>query len=443
MISNQFTRTVTLENSSIISEGITLDLHEVPGSEKVVIDENNNTFPEIALVSTQALREYLAHLWKQYKTGSRALKTAILDEIVRNCGLHRKSAVRAMRSNYPPRSFHGYRGGRKKLYSSRSKEHLVRLWKTMGFICPERMVAALPEWLPHDSHKDLSDEVKTELLRMSVSTIRRFLTEARAELKRKQNTGTRRGIRTFIATVPIRNLGEQPTELGHCEIDCVAHCGGSLSGHFAWTLTVTDILSGWTECEAVWAKDAEHIVSALKLIEKRLPFTLKALYADNGSEFMNEEMVVKFAKLGRKIPIQVFRSRPYKKNDQAFVEQKNYTHVRHLFGYGRYDWKKSVGHMNDIYRKEWRALQNYFLPQQRLVEKQRQGSKVRRKMSKAETPYQRLQKLLCETSYRELTRDKERTSPFRLRHNQRLKVKRLNAYYRHTMTKQEWGRMAL
>jgi hypothetical protein len=278
---------------------------------------------------------------------------------------------------------------------------------------------------------------------MSISSIRRYLEKPRAELKRKMNTGTKRGVKKFIAKVPIRNLGEQPTELGHCEIDCVAHCGGSLSGEFAWTLTVTDLLSGWTECEAVWAKDAHHICQALRLIEKRLPFTLKALYADNGTEFMNHDLVEKFAKNGREMPIKVFRSRPYKKNDQAHVEQKNYTHVRHLFGYGRIDWKPSVGHMNDIYRKEWRALQNFYLPQQKLIEKERIGSKIRRKMSQAETPFSRLTRLLSSAEVKSLATEKEPLCPFRLRHNQRVKLKKLNSYYKNSISKEQWGRMAI
>lgn len=438
-VANQLIRSVT---EGVISCENNLAGLEVPGCGKMVFDQENHN-PEVTLVTTQATREYLAHLWKQYKTASRALKMAILDEVVRNCGMHRKSAVRIMRSNHPPRAFQGYKGGRKRQYSNRAKEHLVRLWKTMGYICPERLKPALPEWLPHDLHKDCDAGVKSELLAMSISTIRRYLEKSRAELQRKMNTGTKRGVKKFIAKVPIRNLGEQPTELGHCEIDCVAHCGGSLSGEFAWTLTVTDLISGWTECEAVWAKDAFHICQALRLIEKRLPFSLKALYCDNGSEFMNDGLVEKFAKAGRKTPIKVFRSRPYKKNDQAHVEQKNYTHVRHLFGYGRIDWKPSVGQMNDIYRKEWRALQNFYLPQQKLIEKQRIGSKIRRKMSIAETPFTRLTRLLSEAEVKRLTNEKALHCPFRLRHNQRLKVKKLNSYYKHNVPKEQWGRMAI
>lgn len=438
---NQFIRTVTLESVSLGKLSVSLErwLRKAPEWGTMVFDQENHKFPEVTLVTTQTTREYLAHVWKQYKTASQALKIQILDEIVRNCGMHRKSAIRMMRSKYAPRSFQGYQGGRKKIYSDRSKQHLIRLWKTMGFICPERMKPALPEWLPHDQHKDMDEALKSELCQMSISSIRRFLAKARAELKRKLNTGTRRGVKKFVAKVPIRNLGEQPQELGHCEIDCVAHCGGSLSGEFAWTLTLTDLVSGWTECEAVWAKDAVHIVKALKHIEKRLPFQIQALYMDNGSEFMNALLIEKFAKQSRENPLKVFRSRPYKKNDQAYVEQKNYTHVRHLFGYGRIDQKKSVQHMNAIYRKEWRALQNFYLPQQKLIEKQRFGAKIKRKMSQAETPYQRIQSFLVVENLAVLRAEKEAYCPFRLRNTQRAKLKLLNEHY----IKQEWGRMAI
>ena len=259
----------------------------------------------------------------------------------------------------------------------------------------------------------MNEELRKELLQMSISSIRRFLAKSRCELKRLRNTGTRRGVKPFLAKVPLRNLGEQPTTLGHCEIDCVAHCGGSLSGEFAWTLTVTDLLSGWTECEAVWAKDSYWIGQALRLIEARLPFPLVTLYADNGTEFMNYEVIEKYAKEGRKKALNIYRSRLYKKNDQAYVEQKNYTHVRHLFGYGRIDKKVSIKEMNSIYRKEWRGLQNFFLPQQKLVTKERHGSKLKRRMSLAETPYMRLQEIEI-SSKEKLAAEKASLCPFRL-----------------------------
>ena len=140
-------------------------------------------------------------------------------------------------------------------------------------------------------HKDFNSELRSELLAMSTSTIHRYLADARSALRRKENCGTRKGPNKHIASVPIRPLGEMPQVPGHCEIDCVAHCGDSMSGTFTWTLTLTDMVTGWTECEALWGKTGAAVRVALRTIEKRLPFPLKALYSDNGSEFMNEDVL--------------------------------------------------------------------------------------------------------------------------------------------------------
>ena len=414
-------------------------------------DRNGNNVPredsslsqEVTAVGAQSTKEYLFLLWKQYKTADKKLKSDILSELVRNLGIHRKSAVRLMRCNYPPKSLQGNKGGSRKRYSKESKEHLEILWKSMGYIAADRMKPALAEWLEYYEGPGFNESIKDELLMMSISTIKRFLAKARAALRKRQNTATRRGIKKFIAVVPIRDLGHVPTEVGHCEVDCVAHCGGSLSGQFAWTVNLTDIHTGWTECEAIYGKDGFQVKKALKLMEKRLPFKLRALYFDNGSEFMNDQIIRKFAKEGRKIDLPIYRGRPYKKNDQCYVEQKNYTHVRQLFGYGRMDWEPGIKMMNDIYRKEWRRLQNFYLPQQKLEEKVRVGSKIRRRMGEAKTPYSRLLSSLDVKKSRDLEREKAKTNPFQLRNNQRAKLRKLNAYVKDDMPQEQWGKMAL
>lgn len=393
-------------------------------------------------MSTQATREYLELMWNQYKTGDRHLKSRILDEVVRNLGVHRKSATRLMRRSYAPRSLQGYRGGRKRKYSEAAKRHLERLWRAMGFMWPKRLKAALNDWLPYDDHPEFDDEVRGEILQMSASSIGRFLEKARAQLRRKLNQGTYRGVRRFVTEVPIRGLGQTPTEPGHCEVDSVAHCGDSMSGTFAWTVNLTDIATGWTESEAIWGKSGIAVKHALELMERRLPFPLKGLYVDNGSEFLNEDVIDKFAR-NRAKPITVERGRPYKKNDQAYIEQKNYTHVRHLMGYGRIDNEKSVSHMNSIYRSEWRKLQNFFMPQQKLVEKVRVGSRIIRKMGHAQTPYSRLWPLLDQTRQRELAAERSRINPFKARHNQRHKIRDIFGYYQGQIHTSEWGKMAI
>ena len=393
-------------------------------------------------MSTQATREYLEHLWKQYKTSDRKLKSRILDELVRNLGVHRKAATRLMNRRYAPRSLQGFRGGRRRKYSEKAKRHLERLWRAMGFMWPKRLKAALNDWLPYDDNSECDDEVKAELLQMSASSIGRFLEKARAQLRRKLNQGTYRGVKRFVTEVPVRGLGNTPTVPGHCEVDSVAHCGDSMSGVFAWTVNLTDIATGWTESEAIWGKNGEAVRHALELMEKRLPFPLTGLYVDNGCEFLNEDVIDGFAR-GRSNAISVERGRPYKNNDQAYVEQKNYTHVRHLMGYGRIDIEKSVAHMNSIYRSEWRKLQNFFMPQQKLLEKIRVGSRIIRKMGHAQTPYARLWPHLTPEDKRQLARERSRIHPFKARHNQRKKVRDIFGYYSGQIHTAEWGKMAI
>ena len=391
-------------------------------------------------MSYQAVKEYLTEIWRQYKKANRPTKSKLLDEVCKNTGMHRKSVIRLFSKKYKPRRFHGFQGGRRSKFSEESKKHLEHLWVEMNYMCPVRMHAALDEWINFYIHNEFNEDIKNEIMSMSVSSINRFLKTARSKLRRKRNSGTRR-VRKFITKVPVRDLGVFPVELGHCEIDCVAHCGGSLSGEFAWTLTLTDIVSGWTECESMWGKTGFSVRRALENIENRLPFKLKTLYVDNGSEFLNSDIVDKYVLKGRKNPIKIFRGRPYKKNDQCYVEQKNYTHVRHLFGYGRVNWQKAVAMMNGIYRKEWSKLQNYFMPQQRLKEKFRVGSKVIRKMSRPITPLQRLQDYLPHEEYRKLIKNKVKLNPIRLRRAQKCKVVAINRYLK--ISNQEKGKLAI
>ena len=174
--------------------------------------------------------------------------------------------------------------------------------------------------------------------------------------------------------------------------------------------------------------DHWDLLGSVGNIERRLPFKLQALYMDNGSEFMNSDVIDKFAVEQRKTSLQVFRSRPYRKNDQCYVEQKNYTHVRHLFGYGRIDWRPAIKMMNHIYRKEWTWLQNYFCPQQRLLEKIRIGAKIKRKMSAPITPFKRLEAHMQTNDFKKLNQIKSKLNPIWLRRNQKRKLKHMNAH---------------
>ena len=190
--------------------------------------------------------------------------------------------------------------------------------------------------------------------------------------------------------IPIRTDNWDITKPGFCEADTVAHCGNSLSGDFAWSLTLTDIFSAWTENRAIWGKGSLGVLEQIRDIEKRLPFTLLGFDCDNGSEFLNYHLIRYFGDRPKSRMVQFSRSRPYHKDDNAHVEQKNWTHVRQLFGYDRFGNKLLVILMNDLYRNEYSLLQNYFCPTMKLISKERINSKYRKKYDFPQTPYQRL-----------------------------------------------------
>lgn len=406
--------------------------------------QNIQNSQEVAPVSIQATHEYLALIWKQYQEASWTEKSRLLDEIVKNTNMHRKAATRLMNKKSKPQFKRGA-GKTVNAYSDASKVFLKKLWKDMGYLGSVRLKGAIPIWIEHWDNKDLDDYSRIELKTMSVSTIERTLKEEKANLRRRLNTGTKRSNSKPKVEIPIRDLSEKPTELGHCEIDCVAHCGGSLTGSHVWTLTLTDIISGQTECEALLAKNGFEVELALREIEKRLPFKITTLYMDNGSEFLNGNIYNRYAKRLEKIEraevIKLFRSRPYKKNDQCFVEQKNYTHVRELFGYDRYSGKLMVTLMNNIYRNEARKLWTYFHPQIRLKEKIRVGSKVKRKFHAPATPFETMKKHLSKEKAQEMQIEMDKLNPFKIRKKLRSKLRDFQTY--NQMSPDDLGKYAI
>lgn len=339
-------------------------------------------------MTIQAKREYISILWNWYRQAEkRADKSRLLDEISRNLGIHRKSALRLMGRESAPSLRRGS-GSRQPKISAEVKSAIAQLWHKMGRMGSLAMHSALPEWLMFDL--EFSRSLHLEVLKVSARTLERIIKSERAKWKRKHNTGTKRARRPQTL-VPLRPLGAKVTEIGHIEIDTVAHCGDSMSGMFAWTVTATDILSNWTDIKTIWGKDARAVCVAMQIMEERSPFRWKAVYADNGTEFINEIVVNHFAKPNSKREaIPVFRCRPYRKNDQAHVEQKNWTHVRSLWGYTRIDYSPAVALMNSVADNLWLPIQNGFVPQRKVVSKVRTGAKLKKTFDKAQTPYERL-----------------------------------------------------
>jgi hypothetical protein len=333
---------------------------------------------------------YLHHTRRRYAEGTREEKRQILDEFCKSSQYHRKSAIRLL--NKQPKPGGGRRrSGRKKQYvPEKLQEPLVRIWLATDQMCGKRLRSALPLWLPHYErhYTPLEASTKKQLLEMSPATIDRMLKPLRVNYKRGMG-GTKPGslLRTQI---PIKTDQWDEERPGFVEADTVAHCGVSLKDDFVWSLTMTDIASCWTENRATWGKGSAGVLQQIQSIEKSLPFDLLGFDSDNGCEFLNYHLLRYFQEHPGKNKIQFTRSRPYKKNDNAHVEQKNYTHVRQLFGYDRFEKMNMVSLMNDLYAHEVSLLNNYFRPCIKLISKERINSKIKKKFDRPKTPYHRL-----------------------------------------------------
>jgi hypothetical protein len=336
-------------------------------------------------MGNQSKKEYLLAIWDRYQRVGRSFKSKILDEFCAVCGYARKYAIGLLnrklgQKRKPP--------GPQRRYGPEVLEPLKRLWLKSDQLCSKRLKAALPLWLPfyERQYGTLPPSLRKKLLRISPATIDRLLKKTRVHWPHKGLCGTRPG-RLLKHQIPIRTDHRDIDRPGFLEADTVAHCGTSLAGNFIWSLTFTDILSQWTENRAVWNKGATEVLREVKDLEKGLPFELLGFDVDNGSEFLTFHLWRYL--LNRPRPVPLTRSRPYRKNDQAHVEQKNWTHVRQLLGYQRLEQPELIPLINDLYHT-WGLLHNFFCPTLQLRRKSRQGAKIRRRYFKPKTPFQRL-----------------------------------------------------
>ena len=332
-------------------------------------------------------RDYLAAIRQRYVQASRDGKGAILREFCAVCGYHRKHAIRLLnqRKRGP-----GKRPGRKPVYrSTELLRALKRIWMVSDQMCSRRLVAAIPLWLPfyEKTYEKLSDKTQNQLLSISAATIDRLLAPTRARTRPRGRCATKPGS-LLRNQIPIRTHNWDISQPGFMEADTVAHCGNSLAGDFIWSLTLTDILTGWTECRATWNNGATGVVKQIKNIEANLSFELQGFDCDNGSEFLNYHLLRYLT--DHKPKVNFTRSRPYKKNDNAHVEQKNWSHVRQLLGYDRLDNPILVELINSLYANQWSRFQNHFCPTMKLKQKLRINSKYYKKYETPKTPYQRL-----------------------------------------------------
>jgi hypothetical protein len=333
----------------------------------------------------QSKREYLAAIWKRYAGAGRRYKQKILDEFCEVCGFHRKHAIRLLnrRKAVPKR-----RPGRPSRYGEAERKVLEMIWLTANRPCSKRLKAALAIWLPHYERQEgrLPSSVREKLLGISPRSLDRLMKPVRRRHGTRGRCGTRPGS-LLKQQIPIKTEHADVHKPGVMEADTVAHCGASLDGNFVWSLTLTDIFSGWTTQRAVWNKGYEGVKKAIEDVESSLPFRLTGFHSDNGGEFLNHHLIRYFHE--RDLPVAFSRGRPYHKNDTAHVEQKNYTHVRLLLGYSRIEDPDLVPAINELYRT-WELFNNLFCPSAKLVKKEKIGSRYRKFYDLPQTPYHRL-----------------------------------------------------
>lgn len=370
-------------------------------------------------MSPQARSEYLVKIASKYQKATKSEKVKILDQAEEITDLSRDHLRKKLW--LPPEEIPRRKGsGRPRRYQKDELlPHIKELWKLMEEICAPRMKAGLDDWL---AVFDCPQFYKMQIRAMSASTLGRYLYEVRKTSDVKKGLSSTCPAKYMKNKVPINTLDSKVTEPGHVQADTVAHCGTSLLGAFINSLTVTDIFSTWTENRAIYTKKATEVKTAFSSVERALPFTLKSMNTDSGSEFLNQS-ILKFTNHGTRIKFT--RSRPYKKNDNCYVEQKNFTHVRGIFGYQRYDDPFLVHLMNDIYTNYWNPLQNFFLPTFKLKEKVRIGGKIKKKYGPPMTPYQRLMlsSQLTETQKQELQDRKAQLNPIELKKGLEKKLK--------------------
>jgi len=324
----------------------------------------------------------------RYLKASRKEKTRILDEFCANTGYNRKYAITKLGLYQMEERERPRKRRRERTYGLDVQKALEKIWKTCDRICSVRLHPFIPEMvsvLKRFKEIHLTAETEAKLYMISRATIDRLLRDARKREGIRLRGTTKPG--TLLKhEIPIRTGVWKETSPGFGEIDLVVHCGDSMAGHFAHTLNYTDISTTWSEREAVLGRAQPRVHQALLNISDRLPFSLSGIDSDNDSSFINDQIL----RYCRKRKIVFTRSRPYKKNDNAHVEQKNWTTVRKIFGYVRIDTQRQVDTMNHLYYGSLRDYTNYFQPVQKLLEKKRVGSRVVKKYDTAKTPYQRV-----------------------------------------------------
>ena len=338
------------------------------------------------MMSQRSKREMIEAIRPRYQKANKARKTQILDELIATTGFHRKHAIRILKQGLKPKGLK--KPGRRKVYQGEVVQVLEQIWEVYGRVCSKRLHLFLGEGiaiLERCHELEIAAGTKQLLLSMSRATIDRCLKKARFTDPRHGLSTTKPG-NLLKKLIPVRTFTPWEDERpGFMEIDLVAHCGESTAGTYLNTLTGTDIATGWTVTRAVANKSQVAVSQAVAQMRQDLPFPLLGLDSDNGSEFIND-LLYHYCLTEE---ITFTRSRPYQKNDQAHVEQKNWSVVRHTIGYDRLETPEELALLNSIY-DDLRLYINFFQPVLKLVGKERVDGKTIRTYDKAMTPYRRV-----------------------------------------------------
>jgi len=378
-------------------------------------------------MSTTTKYELLEAIRERYLKASRHIKKLMLDEFCSITKYSRKYTIRLLHSQVSGKSIQNLsRRGRKKVYDDPMiLDVLTSIWQKTNLPCSKRLKEILPLWLPFFTKYPLPEDIREKLLSISPASIDRLMAHFKAKYTKMGLSTTKPGS-ILKKHIPIKTSQWDETQPGFLEADTVAHCGSSVDGTFVFTINCVDIASTWSEQRATWGKGERGVSAAIQDIEDTLPFDLKGFDCDNGSEFLNWHLY-RYLTHDRKRPVNMTRSRAYQKNDNAHIENKNWTHIRQYLGYQRFDKPELVDLLNDLFTSEWNLYFNFFIPSMKLIDKYREGSKIVKKHDKPKTPYQRLMEseYIDPNTKNRLTKIFHSLDPFQLQKQMMIKIKNI------------------
>jgi len=359
-------------------------------------------------------RKYVKLMASRYQKAKRSERSQLLTEMEQVSKLHRKHLIRLLNGESLERQKR--QTPRNRTYGLEVEEVILRVWESLDYICAERLTPTLVKTAAHLATFGvlvLTAEVESQLARISVATVERLLRKHRSRKARLPRPGPRRA-NQVTKGVPMKRIAWDIREAGHFEVDLVHHSGESSAGEYGHTLQLIDVATGWSERVMLLGRGYQAMREAFEQVSKRLPFAIKELHPDNGPEFFNWHLVRYWKE--KVTGVQLSRSRPYHKNDNRNVEQKNDTLVRQYFGELRLETAEQIAAGNRLYERMW-LYYNLFQPVMHLSEKTVEGDKVRRKWDQAQTPYQRLLAtgVLSQEQQERLNELYEQTNPLLLR----------------------------